>query len=569
MPAAKESSIIFLLQLKYKGGFGDNFRDEKQWHRNILIQSRTTLEYLSCIITNIMNWDHCHLYYFVVDKKNYIHNGLDELILEDGIFDGPCFSCDIRLCQLGISIEDEIQFNYDYGDEHIFTLKLLDVIENNDNKKNYRPGLISFNGKNITQYPEPDEEFDLYGIRFEEETPRLDFTSLNCLYNESYKQLYKNVVRFISVVDHTKLLKMRKSNNKREWNFAVTLLESRSLCAKEISEKIEISEERLIKWIKTYNAFGLSETMKSRRRNANSSRQVKLKKKIKRVLEILHHPPSAFDINRSNWSQSAIAKAYKNKYEEPISTATVGRIIRDEGGYKFSKAKQVLTSSDPNYAEKVNLLVTMLQSLKHDEDLFFIDEMGPIRVKKHGGRSYTKKGETKWVSSNPVNRGSVIFSAALSAKKNQVTMIYGRSKNSPAMIDLIEVIYNQYYQLSKIYVTWDAASWHKSNELIDWLNSLNQHSTKINKGPLIEFIPLPSCAQFLNVIESVFSSMKRAVIHLSNYKSPDEMKSAISKHFRNRNNYYKENPKRAGNKIWNIDFFSNSDNIRSGNYREW
>jgi hypothetical protein len=47
------------------------------------------------------------------------------------------------------------------------------------------------------------------------------------------------------------------------------------------------------------------------------------------------------------------------------------------------------------------------------------------------------------------------------------------------------------------------------------------------------------------------------------------MKSAISAHFRDRNAFFKENPRRAGNKIWDIDFFEAHDNLPSGNYREW
>ena len=71
------------------------------------------------------------------------------------------------------------------------------------------------------------------------------------------------------------------------------------------------------------------------------------------------------------------------------------------------------------------------------------------------------------------------------------------------------------------------------------------------------------------MIEAVFSSMKRAVIQLSDYQSEEEMKRAISRHFEERNDYFRENPKRAGKKIWEIDFFKDYNNIKAGNYREW
>ena len=137
------------------------------------------------------------------------------------------------------------------------------------------------------------------------------------------------------------------------------------------------------------------------------------------------------------------------------------------------------------------------------------------------------------------------------------------------MIDLVELLFNQHHDKSRIYITWDAASWHKSNELVDWVDALNASNSSPGSGPIIELVPLPTSSQFLNVIESVFSTMKKAVIHGSDYQSEEEMKTAISTHFQERNDFFRHNPKRAGKKIWEIDFFQDHHNIRSGDYREW
>jgi hypothetical protein len=47
----------------------------------------------------------------------------------------------------------------------------------------------------------------------------------------------------------------------------------------------------------------------------------------------------------------------------------------------------------------------------------------------------------------------------------------------------------------------------------------------------VTFAPLPTRAQFLNVIESVFSGMARAIIHNSDYLSVKEAMSAIDLYF--------------------------------------
>jgi transposase len=286
------------------------------------------------------------------------------------------------------------------------------------------------------------------------------------------------------------------------------------------------------------------------------------------LIEIIHHPPKVYGINRSNWTLQSLAEAFEKLYGQKPSKSTVGRLLR-QGGLRWKKSRKVLTSPDPNYREKVDLLLKTLQSLKPDEDLFFIDELGPLQIKRYGGRCYTPKGETRNHPQNQRSRGAITLYGALSANTNQMTWFYHTSKDSAGIIDLAEILYNRYHDRSKIYLTWDAASWHGSNELVEGADEINTWNAANSAGPIIEFIPLPSSAQFLNVIEAVFSAMKRAVIHNSDYESDDEMKNTISGHFSERNDYFKHNPKRAGKRIWNINFFEDHSNLRSGNYREW
>jgi hypothetical protein len=63
-------------------------------------------------------------------------------------------------------------------------------------------------------------------------------------------------------------------------------------------------------------------------------------------------------------------------------------------------------------------------------------------------------------------------------------------------------------------------------------------------------VPLPAGAQFLNVIESVFSGMARAIIHNSDYESLKHAKAAVDRYISERNEHFTRNPKRAGNRIW-------------------
>jgi len=196
---------------------------------------------------------------------------------------------------------------------------------------------------------------------------------------------------------------------------------------------------------------------------------------------------------------------------------------------KTNSNLNVLTSPDPYYRDKVELLFKTIQSLNSDEMFFFIDELGPLQVKKYGGRCYVKKNEILRLPKVQKSKGSITLFGALSATTNQVSWCYGKSKDTSAMIDLIELLFNQYHDKSKIHITWDPASWHRSNELEEWLDMFNVQTNKIGSGPIIDLIPLPSSSQFLDVIEAVFSGMKRAVIHHSNYRSQEEMKGMVAR----------------------------------------
>jgi hypothetical protein len=92
-----------------------------------------------------------------------------------------------------------------------------------------------------------------------------------------------------------------------------------------------------------------------------------------------------------------------------------------------------------------------------------------------------------------------------------------------------------------------------------------------NDAVVVEAVPLPSGAQFLNVIESVFSGMSRAIVHTSDYQSLDDAKDAIDRYFDQRNEHFQKHPRRAGRKIWGKErepaAFSDSSNCKDPRYR--
>jgi DDE superfamily endonuclease len=139
------------------------------------------------------------------------------------------------------------------------------------------------------------------------------------------------------------------------------------------------------------------------------------------------------------------------------------------------------------------------------------------------------------------------MTAALELSGNQVTHFYSAKKNTAEMIRMMDVLIERYADRRKLYLSWDAASWHISKQLFARIDAHNS-MVPTEGGPLIETAPLPAGAQFLNVIESVFSGMSRAIIHNSDYKSIDAAKAAINRYFEDRNANFLQYPRELAKK---------------------
>jgi hypothetical protein len=285
------------------------------------------------------------------------------------------------------------------------------------------------------------------------------------------------------------------------------------------------------------------------------------------VFALLHTPPSLHGFNRTTWRLRDL-HAEMAELDMPITQRYISRIIKD-AGYRYRKARKVLTSTDPEYREKLKAITDILSKLKPNEKFFSVNEFGPFAVKERGGRSLVPRGCIRTIPQRQKSKGRLIVTAALELSSNQITHFYSKKKNTSEMIKLLDVLVAKYSEAMRIYFSWDAASWHASKALYAHVGVINNSRTV--RVPQVELAPLPCCAQFLNVIESVFSGMAKAILHNSNYRSVAECKKAINRHFAERNRSFKVNPKPAGNKIWGRERvearFSESNNCKDSRYR--
>lgn len=310
---------------------------------------------------------------------------------------------------------------------------------------------------------------------------------------------------------------------------------------------------------------GLEDMLRPGRRRTVTTESVR-----SAIFALLHSPPSQHNINRTSWRLADIRQCLSLQGIS-ASRATISRIVR-AAGYTWSKATEVLTSNDPEYQEKLDRIKSVLSTLGENDRFCSIDEYGPFAIKMKGGTKPVGPGEHPHVPQFQKSKGSLIVTAALELSQNQVTHFYSKAKNTGEMIRLLDVLLEKCKGCDTLYLSWDAASWHASEELYEKVDSVNRPDLWNSAHmPRVELIPLPSSAQYLNVIESVFSGMAKAIIHNSDYQSVEEATAAIDRYFLERNDYFQKNPKKAGNKIWGQELvaceFSESNNCKDSKYR--
>jgi transposase len=142
--------------------------------------------------------------------------------------------------------------------------------------------------------------------------------------------------------------------------------------------------------------------------------------RIKNALfDTLHQPPGNFGINRTTWRLADLSLIMGQR-GYPICEDVIRQIIK-AAGYRWRKARIVLTSNDPEFSEKLGTIQSILAGLPLDEAFFSIDEYGPVAVKAQPGRSLVAPDERHIVPQWQKSRGSITVTAALELSSNQIT----------------------------------------------------------------------------------------------------------------------------------------------------
>ena len=308
-----------------------------------------------------------------------------------------------------------------------------------------------------------------------------------------------------------------------------------------VAESLDLTPNTVIRYTTIFAGGGIDAMFRARQSRVHDEEH------LGAVFALLHSPPSSYGINRTTWRMEDLHNVLAETGHR-ISERRIRRIIK-AGGFRWRKAKTVLTSNDPQYQSKLDAIKGILSELKPDEAFFSIDEYGPFAVKKKGGRKRVGPGEKYVVPQWQKSKGWMILTAALELSRNQVTHFYSLKKNTDEMIKMADLLRQQYRGCRSIYLSWDAASWHISRKLVAHLKMPIRKQSEMDillfGPPLCLQVPNSSTLSSRFSVECLGQSFTTATMARWTLR-----RTPLTCTFGERNEQFLRDPKRAGHKIW-------------------
>jgi transposase len=230
----------------------------------------------------------------------------------------------------------------------------------------------------------------------------------------SSKDLQADIGQILSTKDSDLIIETLRSGQVSLRNRALSVAAHlKGIASRQISQFLMLNRQSVREYIKRFRAGGLEALFDFNRKKVKKAENPIYKEA---VFKSLHSPPRLHGFNRTTWRMQDLRTVLAAQGLR-IAACNIRKIIRD-AGYRFRKAKKVLTSNDPNYWQKLRAITDILRNLKPDEKFFSVDEFGPFAIKTRGGRSLVKSGEIRSVPQFQISKGTLIVTGGLEMSEN-------------------------------------------------------------------------------------------------------------------------------------------------------
>lgn len=206
-----------------------------------------------------------------------------------------------------------------------------------------------------------------------------------------------------------------------------------------------------------------------------------------------------------------------------ISVETLRQILR-RGGVSWQATKTWKTSTDPDFAAKMNRILQLYDHPPTDGRVICVDEFGPLNLQPRPGRGWFPLGNPRRQRATYHRTGGVrhLF-GGLDLASGQLFYRIRDRKRFQEFLGFVKQLRSR-FPAGKLYIVCDNFSPHKKAQVQAWC-ALHD----------VELVFTPSNASWLNWIECEFTALRYFALNGTDYQTHAEQDRALGNYIRWRN----------------------------------
>ena len=304
-----------------------------------------------------------------------------------------------------------------------------------------------------------------------------------------------------------------------------------------IAQMIGWSEHWVRRIIRDFNRMGRDALFPNR---SGGREPVFTSKERQQLVDLALSSPRDHGMPIQTWSLDRLRDtAIREGIVEHISRERLRQILHEEA-VSYQAVKTWKTSNDPDFPKKLRR-IRKLTDRKHNPPIVVAgDEMGPISLKPHGGRTWARSTHPRRVRATYHRHGGTRYLfGAYDFYHDKMHGYLVRKKDTASWVRYLRYVRSKYPNGGKIYLIQDNLSTHTTSQAYAEARRLN-----------IEFVLTPTNASHLNPIECHFGELKTLALTGSDYQDWKSLGRALQGAIRWRNHNALPKVKKVKRCLW-------------------
>lgn len=311
-------------------------------------------------------------------------------------------------------------------------------------------------------------------------------------------------------------MRYQKTQKRLAFRASILLLNQHHRLNHEIAARLGTTNKTVTKWINRVQAFGTAGLTDLHRSGHPRLFNVDIQSK---VIYLATHPPFEEELKGFSTISSELISGVmaKNQWVESISRETVRKMLRSQR-LRVHRVKYWKTSNDPNFLEKMRIIVDLYLNPPPGTLIICVDEMPTLQALERIEHQWQAiPGKIRRIEFEYKRHGTTNLFAAFNTQDGQV---YGETKPSKKHADFLAFMKNvdAHWNYSNMKVIVDNYKTHNHHLVKEWIAAQNKR---------IEFVFTPYHGSWLNQIEIWFGILRRYCLKHASFKDVDALNEKL------------------------------------------